>query len=105
MPDRIAGNRCWTILMKLCALAALLLMSLDPSGAAEGNSDSSLTESTGQVPSWSVDLHNLGFARDQIGGGWSFLGIGSRNSYLSSRFVDHALVLTPKGEVAVVFTT
>jgi len=91
--------------MKLCALAALLLMSLDPSGAAEGNSDSSLTESTGQVPSWSVDLHNLGFARDQIGGGWSFLGIGSRNSYLSSRFVDHALVLTPKGEVAVVFTT
>jgi outer membrane protein assembly factor BamB len=84
------------------ALATLALMISHPVLVAGGASDQRQPGPTGQTPSWSVDLHPLGFGRDEERTPTLF---GNRTPYLQSRLDDHAIAVTSTGQVGVIFWT
>lgn len=84
------------------ALATLALIIFDPVLVARSASDPNQPGPTGQTPSWSVDLHTLGFGRDQERPSTMF---GNRTPYLESRLDDHAIAFTSTGQVGVIFWT
>jgi hypothetical protein len=80
----------------LCLILALLGTRL----AASSNLE--LPEPTNEAPIWSIDLHTLGFARDQEPG-FTFFGIPSH--YSISTFDTHPLAFSSTNELAVAFVT
>jgi len=84
------------------AIATLALITFGPVLVARGASDPSQPGPTGQTPSWSVNLHTLGFGLDEERPSTLF---GNRSPYLQSRFDDHAIAFTSTGQVGLIFWT
>lgn len=91
---------CTTIARRLLLIAFVCCLAGPPNWDTQVSaSQQSHKAMAAPLPIWSVDLHPVGFGVDQQ------RPFEEQGSYALTRFTDHAVALTPKSQVAVVFET